>query len=431
MSDVTACPHTDASEARLVCIHLLADKELDRHLHFTGTGKEYLLVCLNCHRTEAAVEENLRRVCLKCFTEIDDEWIPDSVSGQPEIVERATSLRFVHTVVALATPVARSILTIQPVGASSEPIWVALTTGGDVVRINLATRTANVLVRGLPPELDLQQSLSLCLSADGAFAAITNTHGQYGVVFDLRSGAITMHLERDDYHIAHSVFPTAFFTKDERLLLVHGTAWNRLDVSDPQTGELLTVRTWAPPEIGNRVPKHSLDYFHSSLLVSPDQAWIADNGWVWSPVGMVRTWSLLRWLHENVWESEDGPSVRKLCQRWYYWDGPICWVNDRTLAVWGWGGDVDFIIPAVRLFDVKSGKEDRWFPGPIGTLVFDTYLFSFAPDQGTSVWDVTTEERLLHDAAFCPTAYHLGTHQFLTLLPDGAFQISQLEEARQ
>jgi hypothetical protein len=55
--------------------------------------------------------------------------------------------------------------------------------------------------------------------------------------------------------------------------------------------------------------------------LSPDQEWIADNGWVWGAAGIVTSWSPRWWLEENVWESEDGPSRRRFVQRWYYWDG--------------------------------------------------------------------------------------------------------------
>jgi len=78
----------------------------------------------------------------------------------------------------------------------------------------------------------------------------------------------------------------------------------------------------------------------------------------------VCTWNLVRWRDENVWESEDGLSRHYLCDRAYFWDGPLCWIDNTTLAVWGYGSDDDWLQPAVRLFDVTTGKEQDWFPGP-------------------------------------------------------------------
>src|SRR5262249_26094148 len=76
--------------------------------------------------------------------------------------------------------------------------------------------------------------------------------------------------------------------------------------------------------------------------------------------------------------------------------------------------------------DVVSGHEERWFPGPKGNLAFDRYLFSFDKEEGTSVWEVATGERLLRESSFCPLRYHRGTKAFLTVLPGGVFQISRL-----
>ncbi len=49
-------------------------------------------------------------------------------------------------------------------------------------------------------------------------------------------------------------------------------------------------------------------------------------------------------------------------------------------------------------------------------------------DKTVLVWDVATGERLFLDPALRPTRYHRGAKQFLTLQPDGAFQLSRLHE---
>jgi hypothetical protein len=66
----------------------------------------------------------------------------------------------------------------------------------------------------------------------------------------------------------------------------------------------------------------------------------------------------------------------------------------------------------------------RW--PPVGSFTFDRYLFSCSTEAGTSVWDVATGERLLHDASFCPTAYHPGAGHFVTARADGVFRLSRL-----
>jgi hypothetical protein len=131
-------------------------------------------------------------------------------------------------------------------------------------------------------------------------------------------------------------------------------------------------------------------------------------------------------MEENVWESEDGASKQFLCQRWYFWGGSLCWIDDQTLAVWGYGTDENELIPAAWLFDVVSGDEVRWFAGPTGDLVFDRHLYSLSSQVGVAVWDVSTGERLLYDPALRASRYHRGARQLLTLVPDGTFRLSQL-----
>jgi hypothetical protein len=261
----------------------------------------------------------------------------------------------------------------------------------------------------------------------GRFAAVCTAKGpRRGLVLDLDSGQVTMRLDHRSAHEEHSRFPVVFFDDGGRPLLVHATNWNRLDISDPATGELLTSREPTRSRQGELRPPHYLDYFHAGLSVSPDQRFVAEDGWVWHPFGVVRSWDLARWLHENPWEGEDGPSIRSLCWREYFWDAPMCWLDEQTLAVYGFGEDVDWIIPAVRVFDVTTGEELRWFPGPTGRIESDgTYLFSW-DESGISVWDPIAGERLHHDSKLHPMAFHRSSSSFLVLGSDGSASMSQI-----
>lgn len=102
-----------------------------------------------------------------------------------------------------------------------------------------------------------------------------------------------MELERGSYHPETQPFPVAFTAIGDEAILVHATAWNRLDLSDPSCGRLRSGRDteWRKEEPR---PQHYRDYFHGRLLVSPGGRYLAD----------------------------DGPSILHLCQRDYYWDAP-------------------------------------------------------------------------------------------------------------
>jgi hypothetical protein len=415
----------DINKGGLVCFHLL---ESDNHglvRHFTGVGTAYNVCCLGCAENLDTLAANLRPVSEERFRDI--EWYCEKVIGQPEVFERVSDLRFIHRIVVLQQPLPDRILSVKPERGVEQSCWIAVLASGQIVRINLSDGTVKSLMKIPESTLQLSDKVALHLSPDNHFAAVVNDLEPLGVVIDLSTGKATMSLNRGDYHPEQTHFPVAFFKSEGRTLLVHGTHWNRLDISNAETGQLLTERSPTSYRRGEERPAHYLDYFHALPVISPSAEWLAEDGWAWHPVGVVRVWSLRRWVQDNVWESEDGDSVRDLAWRDYYWNAPLCWIDDKTIAVWGFGDDDLAMTPAVQLFDAESGDRIRWFAGPKeGALYFDRYLFSTSP-EGTDVWDIDTSERLLHDPDLTPVAYHPDTHQFLSLLPDDAFRLSQLE----
>jgi hypothetical protein len=362
------------------------------------------------------------------------------ILGSPEVlISTRTNLRFEHETVELPELAGLSILDLQPIEGSAAS-WLALTTTGSLIEIDLLHRSARTVAQVPHDALDFDGTsihvpdsswthgprCVLRVSRNGEVAAVANTYGPKGVVLDLSTGQVTMRLHRDEYHEDVSAFPLALSDLDGRLVVIHGTEWNRLDVSDARTGVLLTQRQPTSYKRGEARPPHYLDYFHCQLSVSPGQQYVADNGWVWHPIGVVTTWSLSRWLRENVWESEDGESQKSVCWRDYYWDGPMCWIDDHRLAVWGYGRDDQWLIPAVQIFDLVTGKQVRWFAGPKGALAFDGHLFSFDARHGTAVWDVETGERLVNDSDLCSAGYHRGAKHFVSLVGGGAVRVSRL-----
>ncbi len=432
-----SCGHSDDTPTQ-VCLHLRDLQREDYARWFRGIGRSYVLLCDQCapHPEQAP----LVTVCGVCFRAIEQELSWQGVLGEMLFAERATSLRFAHTLVAPFTGLAEPIVDIQPIEQSDRSLWLAVTGNGVLHELDLPAHTARQLETLPQGIVDLAQPVTLHLAPDARFVAVVNRFGRFGQVIDLTTGTPTLQLDRGTYHEDVCVFPVAFVPHQGRMLLIHATDWNRLDISDPATGALLTARGPTSYTRGEVRPEHYLDYFHCGLSVSPDQRWIVDNGWVWHPWGSLRTWSVERWLEENVWESEDGSSLQELCDRAYFWDGPLCWIDATTLEVWGEGRDDEEMLPAVRLFDVATSTSLDWFPGPdvaphhvwpprsgrSGWIVYNRYLFAISPEHGTSVWDIVTGERLLHDAAFVPLRYRRGAAQFLTLHEDGSITISHL-----
>lgn len=408
-----------------MCYHLAESDDYDLVRQFTGDGIAYNLLCHLCAKNLDNLGDLLRAVSEEQFRAT--EGYCEQVIGQPEVFERASNLSFAHQVVKLQQPLQERILSIKPERGVKLSRWIAILVSGQIAQIDLAHGSAKPLVKVPQTDLVFSDKVTLHLSPQNRFAAVVNEREASGVVIDLETGYVTMPLNRGSYHPEQTPFPAVFFQSDDRILLVHGTDWNRLDISDPQTGQLLTDRNPTSYGRGEPRPEHYLDYFHGLPVISPDVEWIIENGWIWGPAGISRLWSLRRWITKNSWESEDGDSVKYLTFRHYHWNAPLCWVDNKTIGIWGFGDDDLAMTPAVQLFNAETGERFRWFAGPKeGALYFDQYLFSTSK-EGTDVWDIDTGERLLHEPDLTPIDYHPETHQFLSPLSDDKFQLSQLE----
>lgn len=239
-------------------------------------------------------------------------------------------------------------------------------------------------------------------SPDGRYAAVVVDKGRHGTVVDTQSGEVTIRLDGGDYCEDTVPFSACFLRFEGRDVFVHRTAWNRLDATDPASGESLTNRDIAPYEVAGETPAHYLDYFHGQLRPSPDGSLLFDDGWVWQPVSVPRVWSVTDWLGSNPWESEDGASVVDLAMR-DDWTTPACWIGGRHLALWGladWDQE-EFAETGqgagVRILDVTESKQSpdgRWpmevEPKSVSDLFSDGARLYVAVDAGTTVWDIAS-----------------------------------------
>lgn len=407
-----------------VCHHI-ADKEdgdVDFFRYFTGDGTEYYLICSDCFDSLDKLDYNLRELPFESFKKYDNYMFTCiGHRGLPQVKKRNTSLRFEHSTIELNQEIGENILDFQPYNSDSNCKLIALTESMRLILIDLDKSDYSELCRiSSDIKIDITQEVRIILASGSDLCAFVNLKGQFGTVINIKTGKLLMELDRGNYYNEVSNFPVAFFDWEGKTLIIHGTDWNRLDITDPLTGENLTKR-----ETDNEKENY-LDYFHGEISISDDNQRIVDNGWVWHPVGQIYTWNILKWLNENVWESENGLSRKELCSRNYYWEGSMCWIDKNRIAVYGFGDDEDKIIPAVRLFDVNTGKELMWFAGPDSKLIFDRYLFSIDNIEGTKVWDIDTGKLLHSNASLCPHAYHKATHQFITKITDDKFMMSKL-----
>lgn len=331
-----------------------------------------------------------------------------------------------------------AVTDLAPVRDGDRSIWLVLSEDGTISRWDVAAgrheavgATAVAAEDDREPWNDRTLRRRLHASQDGLFAAVVNDYGRFGEVIDLRTGEVTLDLDNQGDNEETVPFSLAFARRRGRSVVVHRTDWNRLDVSDPQTGELLTDRSLPEQTTAGPVAEHELDYFHGGLYVSPDGKRILDDGWIWHPIGIPAVWDLDPWFEGNVWESEDGPSRLDVCDRGDYWDHAMTWIDSSRVAVEGLGDDNSVVRPGARIFDTSrtSRSEPRRAPRPVELLAFEgptgrffsdgSHLFSCS-DSDLSMWDPAAGKLLGTVPGFSPTHYHPAARQFVQLADDVA-----------
>ncbi len=424
----------ESDDPKFICPHMV-EKPDEFLVWFTGVGKELNWACREC--TAKYPEPPL-------WVPVSDEWISknrnevywDGIRGSPEVKHRTTDMCFLVSEVQAGEKWG-DLVDAQPC-LGRPGCWLTLSKTGKLMLFSSADSSWVEVCRLPELKFEITAETAICVSPENDFAVVSEASGPNAALVEVASGRLIKELSRGDYHPQNSHFPVAFFKHEGSLLLIAGSCWNRLDIYDPVSGDLLSER--GPTNyVNNERPPHYLDYFHGSLRVSPDAQTVVDNGWVWHPVGGLRSWNLPAWL-SNPWESEDGPTSRNLVWRDYFWDGPLCWINNTTLVFWGWGRDDDWLVPAAVVMDINGGNVLRWFPGPkvrksqvwpprklADSFFYDRHLFSVSDEEGTSVWDIHTGECLLVDASVKPWRYHPDSKEFLEVLPHG-FKLSKLVE---
>jgi hypothetical protein len=419
--DLPPCEHPPESRLRRVCVHLRAADSPDHYQRFDGDDLRYALVCDACRRaTVAGTPVAFEALCAACFTTFEDEsfWdsgaegivgIPLARIGTDRVgVEHGAPIPAPFDEIAAAHPAGAGWL----VWAEGQPWWVDL----------------DGRVHPRPPVSAPAGPLELAASSCGRWAALAD-HGT-GVVWEVETGRVLRTLARGDYHAEQTRFPLAFAPHEGGAVLLHGTDWNRVDAWDPASERDLTARVAPAYHKGRGPDPHYLDYFFGGLAVSPDGARVASGGWVWHPVGMVACWDLRRWLGGHPWESEDGPSRSVVAYRDYGWEAPMCWLDERDLAVWGYGNDDLNLRDAVSIYRMAEAggpaEPLRWFAGPErGPLHLDGDLLVSVGEAGVTMWAVDAGLRVGVVPGWRPLAFHRASRRYLSRA-DGGLRISRL-----
>ena len=265
---VLPCGHVANRGSRRLCRHLFGERadELDKVWVLRGVGVDYDVCCEDCAR--GGLPE-LADACEGCAGRADDRLSVVGVIGDPEIRRRPEPVNVTLT----RSPLPATPLDVAPLDGRPGQ-WLVLTRKH---LIRWHSGTGEVIGRwkvSLPsagPERKTGKTAPYRLHAapGGQCAAVAVDYRQHGIVIDLASGRTTMMLDRGTYHVEQTQFPVTFLGIDGQVLLVHATAWNRVDLSDPVTGITVTPRAFQATA-GQRFPPHYLDYCYGALQASPD-----------------------------------------------------------------------------------------------------------------------------------------------------------------
>lgn len=432
------CGHAGPVTPPALCDHLRGQSENPSGSFrcYTGIGLEYLLLCRECGDRFESERPATALVCADCLEQVtSDLGEAVGVRGRPEVLVRRGGPEIVPKTLPLGGLSASKLIDVAADGSRQ---WFGLCADGTILAVGHGWRSATALIAVSlraephlenPPTRPIRRRLHV--SPSGRFAAVVDDYGRYGVVVDLTTGR-AMDLDGGDGHFWTVPLSLAFAVHKGREVVVHRTAWNRLDVSDPASARLLTARGPTSYGLGEARPAHYLDYSHGGLHLSPDGRRLLDDGWIWHPIGLPVVWDLQVWLEDNVWESDDGATRRHLAARHYYWDHGMCWIDARHVAVEGIGSDDDHMVAGVRVFDVTQPgesasvgwpilKETQVFAGPSGDLFSDgRQLFSSA-EEGLSVWDLVTGERTAYGPGFRPRRFCPASGEFVEIRDGNVF----------
>lgn len=158
------------------------------------------------------------------------------------------------------------------------------------------------------------------------YICVSERFGLHAAVVDRRDGSVR-HFERKDYHCDVSSYSIGFLENEGETLLIHQREWNRLDITNLQTGELITEREITyEREMSERA--NYLDYFHSLLHVSPDGRHFLSNGWMWHPVGNILCFDV-----EEFLKRFELANIELDYATGYNWDIPCTFIGNDSFVV--------------------------------------------------------------------------------------------------
>lgn len=173
------------------------------------------------------------------------------------------------------------------------------------------------------------------------YICVTERFGTHAAVVHHINGSI-YELTREDYHADVSSYSIGFIEHFGTVCLLHQTQWNRLDLLDLTTMEIVTKREIRYEKIKDSYQtedgkiiaavyenENFLDYFHSLLEVSPNKTGFITNGWHWAPADNIK----YSHINEFLTRYETGLKGIDYVMGGYNWDRPCAFIDETTFVI--------------------------------------------------------------------------------------------------
>jgi hypothetical protein len=246
-----------------------------------------------------------------------------------------------------------------------------------------------------------------------------------GIVLNLEIPGFKLELSRGEYQVEHCSFPIAFYSAENKDFLIHGTDWNRLDITCLDNLQIKTDRL-----VDYDSKTNYFDYFHSLLSVSPDGTHFSSNGWIWSPVDVITIYSVENFLKEYELSQH---SLYFGQTSGYFWDRPLCWIDNNMIAIaYNQAEDEELkadYITQILLIDIEQDEIVKRLECPVfkpneygeamGSLYFDNNQNRIiAIGQQSGLYIQTLDGKLIYsDLDFKPLHFSV-IHSFFYKLDD-------------
>lgn len=167
---------------------------------------------------------------------------------------------------------------------------------------------------------------NMTLYSHGNYICLVEQYNTNGYVLNLSDSNYLKKLERGDYCVNVCEFPIALYSENDKTFLIHGTDWNRLDITNLETDNLLTSRI-----VDDEKEINSFDYFHGTLQVSPNSKNFISNGWHWHPHGQIYNFSIESFMSDFEFSNNTINFTNEPYN--LEWNRPVCWIDDNLIAI--------------------------------------------------------------------------------------------------